>query len=163
VTSGGWHPDAQGFLDRWLRQRRLSAQQFLAQRPGWPWGKLLRELDEPVAPVQLIAFLQAAAVRDGWVDWFARDTLARALRERRLRRGWRSRGAEGAEMDFPTAMALSDWVTTMGTWGEDCRDLASQVVEALLRAEAPKRWRPSGADDPLLMTVFSTVSFDDCR
>ena len=92
----GWHPDAQGFL---------------AQRPGWPWGKLLRGLDEPVAPVQLIAFLQAAAVRYGWVDWFARDTLARALRER-LRRGWPSRGGE---MDFPTASALSDWEITLPT------------------------------------------------
>src|SRR6266542_2462537 len=121
--SGGWHPDAQGFLDRWLRERELSAQEFLAQRPGWPWGKLLRELDEPVAPVQLIVFLQAAAVRDGWVDWFARDTLARALRER-LRR---------------------------------------QVVDALLQAEVATGWRPSGADDALLMAVFGTASFDDCR
>jgi len=50
-----------------------------------------RHRDEPVAPVQLIRLLQAAAVRDGWVDWFARDALARALRER-LRRGWRVSG-----------------------------------------------------------------------
>src|SRR6266508_6152121 len=71
--SGGWHADAQGFLDRWLRERELFAQRFLAQRPGWPWGKLLRELDEPLAPVQFICFLQAAAVRGGWVDWFARE------------------------------------------------------------------------------------------
>ncbi len=157
--SGGWHADAQGFLDRWLRERELFAQRFLAQRPGWPWGKLLRELDEPLAPVQFICFLQAAAVRGGWVDWFARDTLARALRER-LRRGWRF---GGGEMDFPTAMALGDWETTMGTWGTGCRDLARQVVEALLQAEPPMGWRPSGADDPLLMAVFGTASFDDCR
>jgi hypothetical protein len=157
--SGGWHPDAQGFLDRWLRGRKLSAQEFLAQRPGWPWGKLLRELDEPVAPVQLIAFLQAAAVRDGWVDWFARDTLARALREL-LRRGWRYRGGE---MDFATAAALSDWQITMGTWGAGCGDLARQVVDALLQAEPPIGWRPSGADDPLLLAAFGTASFDDCR
>ncbi len=157
--SGGWHPDAQGFLDRWLRERDLSAQQFLAQRPGWPWGKLLREFDEPVAPVQLVCFLQAAAARDGWVDWFARDTLARALRER-LRRGWRF---GGGEMDFPTAMALSDWQTTMGTWGAGCGDWARKVVDALLQAEPPMGWRPSGADDPLLMAVFGTARFDNCR
>lgn len=160
MTSGGWHPDPQGFLDRWLRERELSAQEFLAQRPGWPWAQVLRELDEPVAPVQLIAFLQAAAVRDGWVDWFARDTLARALRER-LRRGWRFRG--GDEMDFPTASALSDWETTMGTWGAGCGDLARRVVDALRQAEVPIGWRPSGAGDPLLVAVFGTASFDDCR
>jgi len=109
--------------------------------------------------VQLIGFLQAVAVRDGWVDWFARDTLARALREL-LRRGWRYRGGE---MDFPTAAALSDWETTMGTWGAGCGDLARQVVDTLLQAEPPIGWRPSGADDPLLIAVFGTASFDDCR
>ncbi len=66
-------------------------------------------------------------------------------------------------MDFPTAMALSDWQTTMGTWGAGCGDWARKVVDALLQAEPPMGWRPSGADDPLLMAVFGTARFDNCR
>lgn len=51
-----------------------------------------------------MAYVQDAAASDRWLDWYARDTLARALHEH-LPEGWRSRGGD---MDYPTASALAD-------------------------------------------------------
>jgi|Tabmets5t2r1_1033131.scaffolds.fasta_scaffold01877_5 hypothetical protein len=152
-----WHPDPRGFLDRRLRERGMSAREFLAARPDRSWAQLVRELDEPLAPVQLMAYVQDAAARGRWLDWYARDALARALRER-LTDGWRFRD----EMDPQTADAFADWITTMGARGEACRDRARQVTDSLKRADLPLGWLPGGADDPLLAAAFEGVRFQDC-
>jgi hypothetical protein len=79
MPSGSWHPDPRGFLDRRLRERRLSIQQFLAARPGQSWNHLVHYFDEPLAPIQLMAYVQEAAAKDQWLDWYTRDALARRL------------------------------------------------------------------------------------
>jgi hypothetical protein len=159
TPSAGWHPDPRGFLDRRLRERGLSFREFLAARPGRWWEQLVREFDEPLAPVQLEAYAQEAAAKGHWLDWYARDALARALR-RWLPDGWRF---GGGEMDYPTGRALANWSATMGALGEACHDRARQVVDRLKQASLPMGWLPAGPDDPLLVAAFQGVSFEGCR
>jgi hypothetical protein len=159
MTSGTrWHPDPRGYLDQRLRERGVSAQEFLAARPDRSWVQLVHEFDEPLAPVQLMAYVQDAAASDRWLDWYARDTLARALHEH-LPDGWRF---QGGDMDYPTASALADWITIMSTRGQACDDRAEQVADNLKRAVLPPGWLPAGPDDPLLAAAFQGVSFEGC-
>jgi hypothetical protein len=153
-----WHPDPHGFLDRRLRERGVSAREFLAARPGRWWEHLVREFDEPLAPVQLEAYVQAAAAKGHWLDWYARDVLHRALR-RWLPNGWQF---QGGEMDYPTGRALANWSATMGALGEDCQDRAREILGRLKNAKFPLGWLPSDPDDPLLVAAFEGVSFEGC-
>jgi hypothetical protein len=158
VPSGGyWHRDPQGFLDRRLRERGLSVQQFLAARPGQSWNHLVHYFDEPLAPTQLMAYVQQAAAKGQWLDWYTRDGLARALAEH-LPDGWRLQG----EMDSQTAEALADWLTIMSILGPACAERAHQVADRLKRAELPLGWLPDGPDDPLLVAAFQGLRFDGC-
>jgi hypothetical protein len=63
----------------------------------------VREFDEPLAPVQLMAYVQDAAASGHWLDWYARDALVRVL-HRHLLAGWRCSG----ETDPQTADAGPD-------------------------------------------------------
>jgi hypothetical protein len=157
VSGTRWHPDPRGYLDRRLQERGLSAQEFLAARPGRWWAELVREFDEPLAPVQLMAYTQDAAASGHWLDWYARDILARAL-HKHLPDGWRFQD----EMDPQTADAFADWITSMGARGQDCRDRARQVADNLKRAALPLGWLPAGADDPRLATAFQGARFEGC-
>jgi hypothetical protein len=76
-----WHQNPQGFLDRRLRERGISVQKFLAARPGRWWEQLVREFDEPVAPVQLEAYVQAAAARG--TGWTGAPGMSSTTRRRR--------------------------------------------------------------------------------
>jgi hypothetical protein len=155
VTTGRWHPDPSAFLDRRLSEQGRSVQQFLADRPGLWWGKLAREFDEPLATVQLMAYAQEAAAKGRWLDWFARDALARTL-HRWLPSGWHYKN----DVDAETADAFSDWITTMGALGQSSRDMARAVVETLKQSHLPLGWLPNGPDDPLLARAFEGVTFD---
>ena len=162
VPSGGhWHRDPQGFLDRRLRERGLTVQQFLAARPGQSWNHLVHYFDEPMAPIQLMAYEQEAAAKGQWLDWYARDALARALGEH-LPDGWQFRGRVRGEMDYPTARALSDWSAIMSILGDACHERARQVADRLERAGLPLGWLPDGPEDPLLVAAFQGVRFAGC-
>jgi hypothetical protein len=158
VPTNRWHGDPRGFLDRRLRERGLTVQQFLAARPGQSWNRLVRYFDEPLAPIQLMAYVQEAAAKGQWLDWYARDGLARALAEH-LPDGWRLQG----EMDSKTADALADWLTIMSILGPACDERAHQVADRLKGAELPLGWLPDGPDDPLLVAAFQEVRFHGCR
>ena len=162
VPSGGhWHRDPQGFLDRRLRERGLTVQQFLAARPGQSWNHLVHYFDEPMAPIQLMAYAQEAAAKGQWLDWYARDALARALGEH-LPDGWQFRGRVRGEMDYPTARALSDWSAIMSILGDACHERARQVADRLERAGLPLGWLPDDPEDPLLVAAFQGVRFAGC-
>jgi hypothetical protein len=118
----------------------------------------VHSLDEPLAPIQLIAYVQQAAAKGQWLDWYARDSLARTLGEY-LPAGWRLQG----QMDSETAHALADWLTIMSVLGPACAERAHQVVDCLKRAELPLRWLPDGPDDSLLVAAFQGVRFHGCR
>ena len=157
-TSGTrWHPDPRRFLDRRLEERGVSTREFLAARPCRWWSQLVREFDEPLAPVQLMAYVQDAAASGHWLDWYARDALVRVL-HRHLPAGWRRSG----ETDPQTADAFADWITTMGTGGEGCRDRARQMADDLNGRAC--RWvgHLPGPDDPLLTAVVQQVSIEGC-
>jgi hypothetical protein len=162
MPSAGWHADPRGFLDRRLRERGLTIQQFLAARPGQSWNHLVHYFDEPLAPIQLMAYVQEAAATGQWLDWYARDGLARALGEH-LPDGWRFRGRIQGEMDSPTAHALADWLTIMSILGPACDERAHQVTDKMKRIDLPLGWLPAGPDDPLLVAAFQGVRFEGCH
>jgi hypothetical protein len=157
VPTDRWHRDPAGFLDRRLGKRGPTVQQFLATRPGQSWNQLVHSFDEPVAPIQLMAYVQQAAAKGQWLDWYARDSLVRALGEH-LPDGWRLQGA----MDSRTAYALAGWLTSMSILGPACAERAHQVVDWLKRAELPLGWLPDGPDDSRLVAAFQGVRFHGC-
>jgi hypothetical protein len=158
VPTDRWHRDPAGFLDQRLGERGLTVQQFLAARPGQSWNQLVHAFDEPLAPIQLMAYVQQAAAKGHWLDWYARDSLVRTLGEH-LPDGWRRQGA----MDSRTAHALADWLTIISILGPACAERAHQVVDWLKRAQLPLGWLPDGPDDPLLVAAFGGVRFHGCR
>jgi hypothetical protein len=161
VPTGGWHLDPRGFLDRRLQERGLTVQQFLAARPGQSWNRLVHYFDEPLAPIQFMAYVQEAAAKWQWLDWYARDGLARTLAEH-LPDGWRYQGRIPDEVDYRTARALADWLTITSILGPACAERAHQVADRLKGVELPLGWLPDGRDDPLLVAAFQGVRFHGC-
>lgn len=109
-TSGTrWHPDPRRFLDRRLEERGVSTREFLAARPCRWWSQLVREFDEPLAPVQLMAYVQDAAASGHWLDWYARDALVRVL-HRHLPAGGGAAARRTRRRPMPSPTGSPPWV-----------------------------------------------------
>lgn len=130
-----------------------SVSAFAATRPTATLLELASELGDDVAALQLEGVLHAEAEKTGEVDIFARDLLARCIREA-LPIGWDA----GENLAFERAGAFANWVVGVkGLLEEATRDA---VWDALNRAEIPTGWLPSGPDDPIIACAFAGVHLD---
>ncbi len=125
-----------------------SVEALLHRHPGVSYITLGEQIG--VLPVALIAAHLTRAYRAGASTFreAARDSLARHLNQS-LPHGW-----NGSEARFDNIVPFSSWATSVETAaGAGARD-RDAVFEALERHARPG-WRPSGADDPVLVAAFN--------
>lgn len=125
-----------------------SVEALLNRHPGASYITLGEQIG--ILPVAIIAAHLTRAHRAGASAFrdAARDSLARHLNQS-LPHGW-----NGPEGRFDNIVPFSSWATSVETAaGAEARD-RDAVFDALER-HAPTGWRPTSADDPVLVAAFN--------
>ena len=129
--------------------------------PAVPYRELAATLGRDIAPVQLEKLLRAEAIAANRYHEFARDCLARYLRQD-LPLGW----GQGTQADFNAARAFASWSAALHDADNDSPDNSARADEVAavhtqthqvwqqLRRLAPPGWLAQGADDPVLLRAF---------
>ena len=115
------------------------------------YRELATRLGDDVAIVQLEVLLRDEAKERNSSERFARDSLARLLREY-CPEGWGS----DDNFTFRAARAFARWVSMLGDGYESAADRTWTVVK---RQRPPQGWYPEGPDDPLLKSAFAEAVF----
>lgn len=116
------------------------------------FGEIASRLGTDVAPIQLAMLMREEAVERGQLGRFARGALVRFLTDY-LPKGWQ----RGKEHEYERASAFADWIACLG---EDYRTAGERVWSAFMSAtNLTEGWRPNGADDDLLKSLFERASF----
>lgn len=132
---------------------------FAASMPTAPYRQLAAALGEGIAPVQLEKTLRAESIAAHRFNLFARDCLARYLRQD-LPEGW----ARGVQAEFNTARAFASWNAALSGGADEVyaheKNAASirHVWQELGRLAAPG-WLPQDANDPLVQQAFRDLTF----
>jgi hypothetical protein len=122
---------------------------FLGQFPAEPYTKTAERLGNDVAAFQLewMQFEERKGEND--IRSLAMDSLARDV-SAHLPSGWRP----SAKEDFETAGVYADWVVRLQQAQPEAAPKAKAVWAALEALQPPVGWKPSGPDDPLIVSAF---------
>jgi hypothetical protein len=143
--SGDWHARILERV-RWLGFDTVT--QYAAARAGSTLVDLASELgSDDVAGIQVMHMLIEEAIRTNTVPRLLRDLLTRELRQA-LPQGWESPLSEISRSKV--ARALGRWEIELKDHLDD--ELTFKAGQDLLAAELPDGWRPSGPDDPIIVT-----------
>lgn len=121
---------------------------FADSRPEATLLQLAAELGEDVAAIQLEGLLHAEAERNGNLDWFARDLLARCIRDQ-LPMGWNA----SEQFALERAGVFASW--SAGVRGFLDKSTRKMIWEAIKHADIPAGWLPEGPDDPIIELAFA--------
>lgn len=151
VTAKAWQGDWRARLDARVAEHGFAdVTAFAASHPAeHPLG-LAARLGDDIAAIQIVKALIDEAEARGEMAVLARDLLARTL-SHHLPNGWRAECTP--DEAFERADAQGEW----SSWLLDVpKDTKRRILEALRSPGAvPDGWRPAGADDPVLVALFS--------
>jgi hypothetical protein len=128
--------------------------EFAKCHPDLNYEELARILDKDLVPIQLLWSLREEAIRKGEINWFAKDSLVRNVREI-CQEGW----LLGEDAEFDAIHARSSWISEMVVLGEGIRKKA-ELVRDRLKMIAPQGWLPIDVNDSVIQEVFSGLSFN---
>jgi hypothetical protein len=154
MSEHAWYGDWLGRIhQRVLARGFTSLSEFVDARPTATLMELADELGEGVAAIQIEGALRDEAERAGRVEKFARDLLARRIRQR-VANGWNT----GERFPFERAWAFATWASAM----QGLIDKASEeaVWKFLTHTDIPTGWLPEGPSDPFIEQAFAGVRFD---
>ena len=128
-----------------------SATEFLANYPGVPFLKVVDEVADWVAAMQLIRVYFQEAQRSGQYRKAAIDGLARELNQM-LPDGW----SVDPTSESRAAAAVAHTSTALSVDGgmSESFDRLLPVFRGLQQSNPPHGWMPTGPDDPLLKNAF---------
>jgi hypothetical protein len=127
---------------------------FSASAPCEPYRLLSPKLGDDIAPVQLEKLMREEAIESGKFALFARDCLARYLRQN-LPDGW----ARGDDSEFRTARSFASWSAALSLNDDKEIDSQTRKIWDKLRQIAPTGWQVEGMDDPVLLRAFDSANF----
>lgn len=155
MSEHAWHGDWLGRIyQRVLARGCTSLSEFVDARPTATLMELADELGEGVAAIQIEGALRDEAERTGTIEKFARDLLARRIRQR-MAKGWNV----GERFPFERAWAFASWASAMQ--GLINKASENAVWSFLEHADIPAGWLPEGSDDPFIEQAFASVQFND--
>lgn len=133
-----------------------SIQEFLTRNQClsyWDLAEALSESDRlvRVLPIDVIEASTRDALRNGYLAWMLRDALTRIFVER-FPEGWPGPGAGVGSL----RVGLVVFGTHLKDFGVD-PGVARAFLETCLRIQAPQGWKPSGPDDPLVISLLKSV------
>ena len=151
------HAQSQVWDDNW--EHRLASRiaaagcgtmtEFLAKCPAEPYLAVADRLGVDLAAFQIEWMHFGEAKESHQLRTAAMDSLARDICSH-LPDGWR----HGAKGDFDTACARADWIVRLEQAESDLKRKAVAVWNALEESNPPVGWKPTGSDDPLIITAF---------
>lgn len=157
-----WEGNWQARVKERVRARGFSTLSAWSDaRPSGTYNDLAAELGEDIAPFQVEYLLHEEAIKAGVgvLHRVLRAGLSRHLWRRLPSSGW---DAKGTEAWSEAAGASAVWFSAIPKTLADVRDRADRVWDELA-ARAPRGWRPSGPDDPILVAAFEAAGLGEKR
>lgn len=152
--SGSWQGNWEGRILKRVQEKGFpSLTDFARAHPSATLPELVKALGPDVAVVQVESLLRESALLEGRFSEHARDLLARRLLQF-LPDGWNT----GAQSTYQGASAFASWFSMLG---DEFEAKAKAAWDALVSMQPSPGWRPIGADDPILRTIFAEVEFPD--
>jgi hypothetical protein len=126
---------------------------FLSQHHSVPYFKLVRQLGDEFAAVQLQQLQFAEAEDTGQLRAAAADGLCRILCDR-IKRGW----GRGMHFQSNLAGAYAEWLSLLEyrAGHPELRECGQAVWQALVQQSPPEGWLPTRPDDPLIVAAFTS-------
>ncbi len=129
---------------------------YADHRPKASLSQLATELGGDIPPVILEQQLVTEARVAGAMERCARSLLARSLRAE-LPDGWQDRGAERDDgADSQRSRLSSVFLALEMALPAAYEDAVARVQRAMIAADLPSGWLPSGPDDPALIELFAS-------
>jgi hypothetical protein len=125
---------------------------FAQVNPIMTFQELAQTLGADVAPIQIESLLREEAVESGAFEKFARDTLARRIRQH-IPNGWKT----GEDFEFNVARAFASWSAALG---EPYSEIAHRVWQLFQYAIIDVGWAPDGPADEVLVDIFRRANFN---
>lgn len=149
-----WNGDWRARVNLRICERGYSSvTEFAVAHPHMTFKELVNELgDHTIEPVQVQWVLCEAARARNDLRWFAKDCLAREIRDN-FPTGWRPRSAL---FRMSAVCAYTDWLSA---FNPKHYPAGERAWNWLLAQDIPEGWLPEGADDPWIEAMFQETGF----
>ena len=153
MTGGSWTKDWRELILAACHQAGYASLcDFASAHRTLTYKQLIERLSCDAAPVQLQSLIIEEAERDSQLDEYARDCLARLLRQKLGDTGWHE------SKEDAVIRALSSFA---GIFGPGFERMSKLLWDRIQNSEIPIGWLPTGPWDPLLMSIFEGLRVDD--